>query len=126
VQLFFRKVRYITLVNLLTTNDLFPKRVATYNPADPVDAHVLMPEYLTCEDKSAEVAAHIIEWLAGPAKRESRVRQLTELKDRVGHGGASSRAADYILDALQSRPQRSLRTHHAFDQPAEAALRGAA
>ena len=32
VQTFFRKVRYITLVNLLTATDLFPKRVATYDP----------------------------------------------------------------------------------------------
>ena len=59
VQRFFRKVRYITLVNLLTTDDLFPKRVATYDPDDPVDAGVLMPEYLTCEDKSQQVAGHV-------------------------------------------------------------------
>ena len=52
MQRFFRKVRYITLVNLLTTDDLFPKRVAVYDPNDPADADVLMPEYLTCEDKS--------------------------------------------------------------------------
>src|SRR5207237_162458 len=69
VQIFFRKVRYITLVNLLTADDLFPKRVATYDPADPVDAHVLMPEYLTCEDKSGELAAHIVEWLTRPLTR---------------------------------------------------------
>ena len=29
LQKFFRKVRYITLVNLLVTDDLFPKKVAT-------------------------------------------------------------------------------------------------
>src|SRR6185295_14935386 len=45
VQRFFRKVRYITLVNLLTTDDLFPKKVSVYNPNDPADAKVLMPEY---------------------------------------------------------------------------------
>src|SRR4029079_11669639 len=56
VQTFFRKVRYITLVNLLTATDLFPKTVATYDPGNPADAHVLMPEYLTCEDKSELVA----------------------------------------------------------------------
>ena len=53
VQTFFRKVRYITLVNLLVTDDLFPKRVASLRSETiPIDAKVLMPEYLTCEDRS--------------------------------------------------------------------------
>jgi lipid-A-disaccharide synthase len=116
VQTFFRKVRYITLVNLLTATDLFPKRVATYDPNDPVDANVLMPEYLTCQDKSRQVAAQVIDWLTDPARRAGRVAQLAELKDRIGHGGASQRAASYVLEVLDSRPQRTLRTHHPFDQ----------
>jgi lipid-A-disaccharide synthase len=115
VQTFFRKVRYITLVNLLTATDLFPKRVATYDPNDPVDAHVLMPEYLTCQDKSRQVATHVIEWLIDPAKRAVRISQLAELKARVGHGGASQRAADYMLKILDARPKPALRTHHSFD-----------
>jgi len=112
VQTFLRKVRYITLVNLLTTDDLFPKRVATYDPADPVDGHVLMPEYLTCEDKSDRVAGHIVEWLTDPAKRAARAAQLAELRERVGHGGASRRGADYIVDTLAKRCPRTLRTHY--------------
>jgi len=126
VQTFFRKVRYITLVNLLTATDLFPKRVATYDPADPVDAGVLMPEYLTCEDKSQQVAAHVLEWLANPAQRTARVAQLADLKERVGHGGASSRAADYILDALDARRQPALKTHYPFAARVDQPLRGAA
>ncbi len=126
VQKFFRKVRYITLVNLLTTDDLFPRRVATYDPVDPVDAHVLMPEYLTCEDKSQQVAEHVIEWITEPAKRERRVAQLAELKERVGHGGASSRAADYIVDTLTNQASPRLRTHFAFDTRLEEATCGAA
>jgi lipid-A-disaccharide synthase len=66
--------------------------VATYDPNDPVDADVLMPEYLTCEDKSAQVATHVIEWLTEPATRATRVAQLAELKEQVAHGGASCRA----------------------------------
>ncbi len=126
VQRFFRKVRYITLVNLLTTSERFPKRVATYDPADPADAHVLMPEYLTCEDKSQQVAAHVIEWLSEPAKHAARVGQLAELKKRVGHGGASSRAADYVLDVLDARRAPVLRTHFPFAARMEEAVRGAA
>jgi lipid-A-disaccharide synthase len=113
VQTFFRKVRYITLVNLLTATDLFPKRVATYDPNDPVDAHVLMPEYLTCEDKSAHVAGHVIEWLRNPAKRAERVAQLAALKEKVGHGGASQRAADYILGILSATGGRAVQERRA-------------
>jgi lipid-A-disaccharide synthase len=126
VQKFFRKVRYITLVNLLTTKDLFPKRVATYDPTDPIDAAVLMPEYLTCEDRSQQVAAHVIEWLTDPVSRSERVARLAELRERVGHGGASRRAADYMLDALDARQRPVLRTHFPFDRRLDEAVRGAA
>jgi lipid-A-disaccharide synthase len=126
VQRFFRKVRYITLVNLLTTNDLFPKRVATYDPTNPEDASVLMPEYLTCEDKSTAVAGHVIEWLTDPVSRSARVGQLAELKERVGHGGASRMAADYLLDVLDSRRPPVLRTHYPFQSRPEPAVRDAA
>jgi lipid-A-disaccharide synthase len=126
VQRFLRKVRYITLVNLLTATDLFPKKVATYDPTDPIDANVLMPEYLTCEDKSDRVAAHVIEWLTQPATRATRISQLTKLKERVGHGGASVRAADYLLNTLDSRRRPVLRTHCTFDVLTTDAVRGAA
>jgi lipid-A-disaccharide synthase len=116
VQSFFRKVRYITLVNLLVTDDLFPRRVSTYDPADPRDAKVLMPEYLTCEDKSRQVAQHVVEWLTDPAQRAARVAQLAELKELVGYGGASRQAADYMLRALDQScsRRRPLRTHFPF------------
>ena len=126
VQTFFRKVRYITLVNLLTATDLFPETVATYDPGNPVDAHVLMPEYLTCEDKSELVANHVIEWLYQPAKRTARVAELAALKEHVGHGGASRRAADYVLDALDARCHPALRTHYSFVAPRDGAAREAA
>jgi lipid-A-disaccharide synthase len=127
VQSFFRKVRYITLVNLLVTDDLYPKRVAVYDPNNPIDAKVLMPEYLTCEDKSREVAAHVIEWLTDPAKRAERVAQLAALKEIVGHGGASLRAADYILHEMDRTAQLiTLRPHFPFAARLEEASRGAA
>ena len=126
VQRFFRKVRYITLVNLLTTDDLFPDEVATYDASDPRDAGVLMPEYLTCEDKSAAVASHVVEWLTSPAKRAARVAQLAELKEQVGYGGASRRAADYLLDVLKPTRRPMRRTHYPFATRLEEAVRGAA
>ena len=78
--------------------------MAVYDPKDPADAGVLLPEYLTCEDKSEQVAEHVVEWLTEPAKRAARVGQLAELKERVANGGASRQAADYLLNVLDRRP----------------------
>jgi lipid-A-disaccharide synthase len=97
IQKFFRRVKYITLVNLLTAKELFPADITPYSPNDP-DAHrVLFPEYLTYEDKSLQIAAHVINWLAKDEQREELVAQLAELKAKVGHGGASQTAAQLIL-----------------------------
>jgi lipid-A-disaccharide synthase len=127
VQSFFRKVRYITLVNLLVTDDLYPRRVAFYDPNDPIDAKVLMPEYLTCEDKSRDVAEHVLQWLTDPAKRQARVVELAALKEVVGHGGASCQAADYILSELERAAEsRALRSHFPFASRLAEASRGAA
>ena len=103
VQTFFRKVKYITLVNLLIADGLADDDLTPYDPSQADAERVLFPEYLTCEDKSAQIAGHIIEWLDDPAKRTARVEALAGLKDRVAHGGALGRAAEYILRFLRSR-----------------------
>jgi lipid-A-disaccharide synthase len=101
IQSCFRKVRYITLVNLLTADEFATRRpAAVYNPRDPRDAHVLLPEYLTCEDRSEELATHAIEWLTDPAALAARVAALSQLRDKFAVGGASDRAAEYIDRAL--------------------------
>ena len=103
VQKRFRKVKYITLVNLLSTGELYPADLSPYDPSQPGAERVLFPEYLTSEDKSASIAGHVIEWLTDPARRAQRVAQIEELKARVAHGGASSRAAEYILKELLAK-----------------------
>ncbi|QDU54695.1 lipid-A-disaccharide synthase [Aeoliella mucimassa] len=100
LQRYFRKVRYITLVNLLTATDLFPDQPAVYDAASPEDAHVLMPEYLSCEDRTDDLARHVVEWLTNDAERESLVARMRELASHVAHGGASERAADYLIEHL--------------------------
>ncbi|MEN1681649.1 MAG: lipid-A-disaccharide synthase [Planctomycetota bacterium] len=107
VQKHFRRVRYITLVNLLTASELFPEEVGVYDPNDPRDAHVLMPEYLTCEDRTEQLAAHAIEWLTDEAAYADRVAKLEALRAEVGHGGASQRAADYFCQTLGKNEQVS-------------------
>jgi lipid-A-disaccharide synthase len=103
VQSFFRRVKYITLVNLLTTDELFPENTTPFDPQQP-DAHrVLFPEYLTYEDKSAQIAAHVTEWLGNTSARQRRIADLTALRARVAAGGASTVAANYILEELTRR-----------------------
>ncbi len=99
----FRKVRYITLVNLLTTDDLFPTAPAVFDPTNPADAHVLMPEYLTSDDRTEDLADHVVEWLTDTSARNHLVTRLCDLRDKVAHGGASERAADYIVAELTSK-----------------------
>jgi lipid-A-disaccharide synthase len=112
VQRFFRKVKYITLVNLLSTDALASDDLAPFDPGQKDADRVLFPEYLTWEDKSAEIAAHVVEWLTDGPRRRRRVEQLARLKAEVGHGGASARAAQYILTALDNRPVVAPRPHY--------------
>jgi lipid-A-disaccharide synthase len=96
-QWIFRKVRYITLVNLLTATDPFAGRNAgIYDPSDPQDAHVLMPEYLTTRDRTADLAGHVVEWLTNEPAYDALQQRLAALKQQVAQGGASVRAAEYI------------------------------
>jgi len=111
VQGLFRNVKYITLVNLLSTGELYPEDLTPFDPSQEDADKVLFPEYLTCEDRSDRIAEHVIEWLTDPARRRSRVAELAALKAEVGAGGASRRAAEYILDALAQRPSRTPRPH---------------
>jgi lipid-A-disaccharide synthase len=109
VQKRFRRVKYITLVNLLAADELFPKDTTPYDPASPEAEQALFPEYLTCEDKSAALARHVVAWLTDRPLRNRLVERLAALKAEVAHGGASSTAAAYILDQLgghkAARPQ---------------------
>lgn len=130
IQKRFRKVKYITLVNLLTGGELFPKDLSPYDPASPLDADVLFPEYLTCEDRSPQLARHVISWLTDRPARHALVDRLERLKSEVGHGGAARTAAHYIVGTLDALPRPTLRTHFippaAAQQPTTAALEQAA
>jgi lipid-A-disaccharide synthase len=125
VQKQFRHTRYITLVNMLASDDVFPRDLAPYNPQaagdaqPPQDAGVLFPEYLTCEDKSQALADHVTLWLTDRAEHERLTGRLADLKRSVGHGGASRRATEYILDALARERPAVPRPH--FTPPAPAA-----
>jgi lipid-A-disaccharide synthase len=111
VQRRMRKVKYITLVNLLSGGELFPKDITSYDPDAPGHENVLFPEYLTCRDKSLQLARHVVEWLTDEPRRQALVGRLAELKRRVAHGGATATAADLILNELAGRPTPIPRPH---------------
>ena len=96
----FILVKYITLVNLLAADELYPADLRAYDPQLPGNEKVLLPEYPTWRDKSAQLAAHIIEWLTDEPARQALINRLSELRSRVATGGASRRAAEYILGHL--------------------------
>jgi lipid-A-disaccharide synthase len=104
-QRFFRKVKYITLVNLLACENAFPDKITTFDPDAPGAEDIPFPEYLTSGDKAPQMAAHITSWLTDDQALGRRINQLRELKGRFAHGGASATAAEYILQEL-SRPLR--------------------
>lgn len=99
-QSFFRTVKYITLVNLLASENPFPKKVTTFDPDAPGAENIPFPEYLTSGDKSRAMAAHLTSWLTDERTLEARIAQLRELKRRFAHRGASATAANYILHTL--------------------------
>ena len=101
VQSWFRRVKYITLVNLLSTGELYPDDTTLYEPNQPDADRVLFPEYLTSDDRTGQIAAHITEWLTDDAAYQQRIDQLDALCEEIGHGGAPRRAAEYILSNCQ-------------------------
>jgi lipid-A-disaccharide synthase len=108
VQTVFRRmgwirVKYITLVNLLTADELFPADNTTYDPTQPGAADVLFPEYLTCEDRSQQIAGHVVQWLTNESDRQQKIAELSDLKARICYGGASTKAAEYVLRTLGIR-----------------------
>lgn len=114
VQGFFRQVPYITLVNLLDAGDpLAEHDAAAAEPQDEAQAfrRELFPEYLTCGDRSLHIAFHVIEWLVREDVRRSCTARLEQLRREVGHGGASVRGAEYILEVLDRRPRPIARPH---------------
>ena len=106
----FRKARYITLVNLLYSQSPFLDRAAVDEVAR--SETVPMPEYLTCEDRSSEMADHVTNWLLDPARKQNVIEQLSDLKASFAKPGASRVAAEHILAEFGKRGCRPIITHH--------------
>jgi len=111
LQWYVRKVKYITLVNLLATEDLFPQMITPYDPAAPEHRDALFPEYVSSRDRSAEIAAHAIGWLTDENCRGRLIARLESLRQQFGQPGAAERAAELILGSIP-RPESTVPAPH--------------
>ncbi len=100
----FRKVPYITLVNLLETGRIERDRADERLHSADDDPRLLFPEFLTYRDRSADMADKLAGWLTDDEQYGELVARLESLKLRIAGGGASSRGAQYIVDVLARRP----------------------
>jgi lipid-A-disaccharide synthase len=80
----FMTTRYITLVNLLAGEELYPEFLCDRDPAD-------------------EMAEHVLRWLNEPAAAAHLRQRLLALRQRVGEPGACERAARFIVDEMRGR-----------------------
>jgi lipid-A-disaccharide synthase len=99
-------VPYITLVNLLASDQPLWTRGQPYAAGAAGHEQVLYPEYPTWRDRSAEIAEHAIHWLTNEPERQRLIARLEALRERVAAGGASARAAEYIVRELAADPQQ--------------------
>jgi lipid-A-disaccharide synthase len=82
------KVPYMSLVNLLAREQLYP-------------------EYATPTDDPGPIAEPILRWLNDPAARAAVVDRLHELTAREARPGACDRAAAFLLEAAGATPRRA-------------------
>ena len=91
------KVKYITLVNMLADGKPFSEHPRPYDSDASWADQVLLPEYPTCRDKSAQIAEHVLQWLTDDPVYQQTVQRMQKLRNSFCVPGASQRCADYIL-----------------------------
>jgi lipid-A-disaccharide synthase len=87
----FMTTRYITLVNLLAGEELYP-------------------EFLCDRDPAEQMAEHLLKWLNDPSAAAHLRQRLLALRQRVGEPGACERAARFIIDDVRERRPESERS----------------
>ncbi|MDX1964147.1 MAG: lipid-A-disaccharide synthase [Pirellulales bacterium] len=121
VQQWFVRVRYITLINLLLAKEIFLGQKeysgtwgqqAGRGGRDKPPEKALFPEYLTWQDKSPQIAAHLIRWLLVEEYHDGVAAELGKLKAKIAHGGASRNAAQIIMAEVIDRAAQPLAPHY--------------
>lgn len=78
----FKKVPYISLVNLIANEEIFP-------------------ELLSPHHEAGAAARHVLGWFNDPSAYQAVTHKLAALRAKVAEPGACDRAASYILNSLQ-------------------------
>ena len=102
VQTWFRRARFITLVNLLAARDpIGPASPAWWPPAavPPADPEAVYPEYLAVQDPADRVAGHVVDWLTDRTAEGRIAARIEAVARSVVHPGSAARAAEAVLAA---------------------------
>jgi lipid-A-disaccharide synthase len=100
VQSWFRRARFITLVNLLACQaPIGPVRPVLLPPAGapPADPEAVYPEYLSVADPAERAAGHVVEWLTDAAARERARERIEAVAAGVARPGSADRAAAAVV-----------------------------
>ncbi len=100
----FIKAKYISLVNLLADEEVFP-------------------EYLTWRDASGDLVRWAMAWLDDTEERARTKAALEALRRRVAHPGATDRAAERIVARLARRRDGAAASATAARGPHEPGIR---
>lgn len=100
LQSFMLKIKFITLVNLLGSDDIRRTSWRVHDPDAANAVPTVMPEYLTTVDRSAGIARRVVQWFRNPASAAEKVAELDKLALTIAEPGATNRAAEYILNSL--------------------------
>jgi lipid-A-disaccharide synthase len=123
VQSWFRRARFITLVNLLACREpIGPSQPVLRPPVGvpPADPEMVFPEYLSVADPAPVAADRVIEWLTAPVARGQLVERLDEIAHTVAHAGSADRAAASVL-AIAAGQEPALEATKRAVAPAAAA-----
>ena len=107
VQSWFRRARFITLVNLLVSREpIGPPRPVLWPPGGvpPADPEMVFPEYLSVDDPAGAAAGHVIEWLTDSHARGCVTVRLEAIAHEVARAGSAERAAEAVLLIATGRP----------------------
>ena len=91
------RTQFITLTNLMASDDI---RKKTWAPSNPDVDDVVMPEYMTTGIPSERMAANVVGWLANPDAMAENMERLDGLARKYAKPGATKRAAEYLLETL--------------------------
>ena len=107
VQAFVMRTQFITLTNLMASDDI---RKKTWGPANPARDDMVMPEFMSVTSPADRVAEQISRWLSDDSLRAKNISRLDKLANQYASSGATLRAAEYLLETLRcssSKPRHA-------------------